>query len=230
MDFLDLTIELFKNADLFILHIAQAYGFWIYFILFAIFFSEPGIVICAFLPGDSLIFISGAAAAAGILNPWILVFAITLGAITGNTTNYYIGLWLGGKIYDGTIKWIDQKALQRTHVFYEKHGGKTIVLARFVPVVRSFAPLVAGAARMNPVRFEIYSGGGALLWVASIVGAGVLFGNIPFIKNNLSVILLVGILAALVPFSSAVLIQFWRNHFGQKGQKKAPASKAKDLK
>ena len=103
-------------------------------------------------------------------------------------------------------------ALKKTHDFYEKHGGKTIVLARFVPIVRSFAPLVAGAAKMNPLRFELYSGGGAIVWVGGIVLAGYLFGNIPFIKNNLSLILVVGILAALVPFSCALLIQLWRKY------------------
>ena len=192
MDFLTLTLELFRNADHFIMYIAQTYGWWVYLVLFMIFYSETGIVICAFLPGDSLLFIAGAAAAAGALNPWLLIVIISLGAILGNTTNFYIGNWLGNKIYDGSISWIDQDALKKTHDFYEKHGGKTIVLARFVPIVRSFAPLVAGAAKMNPLRFEL--------------------GNIPFIKNNLSLILVVGILAALVPFSCALLIQLWRKY------------------
>ena len=148
MDFLTLTLELFRNADHFIMYIAQTYGWWVYLVLFMIFYSETGIVICAFLPGDSLLFIAGAAAAAGALNPWLLIVIISLGAILGNTTNFYIGNWLGNKIYDGSISWIDQDALRKTHDFYEKHGGKTIVLARFVPIVRSFAPLVAGAAKM----------------------------------------------------------------------------------
>lgn len=212
MDFLTLTLELFRNADHFIMYIAQTYGWWVYLVLFMIFYSETGIVICAFLPGDSLLFIAGAAAAAGALNPWLLILIISLGAILGNTTNFYIGNWLGNKIYDGSISWIDQDALRKTHDFYEKHGGKTIVLARFVPIVRSFAPLVAGAAKMNPLRFELYSGGGAIVWVGGIVLAGYLFGNIPFIKNNLSLILVVGILAALVPFSCALLVQLWRKY------------------
>lgn len=210
MDILSLALELFRNADSFIFHIAEQYGALIYFVLFAIFFAETGIVICAFLPGDSLLFISGAAAATGIMDPFLLIGLITLGAIVGNTTNYYVGKWFGKKIYDGSIGWIDQNALAKTHDFYQKHGGKTIVLARFVPIVRSFAPLVAGAANMNALRFELYSGFGAFFWVASIVGAGYLFGNIPFIKNNLSLILIVGILAALGPFTLAVLIQYYR--------------------
>lgn len=210
MEFFSLVVELFKNADQFIFHIVQQYGWWIYVVFFSIFFAETGIVICAFLPGDSLLFVAGAAAATGILNQWLLVIIITLGAILGNTTNYYIGHWLGNKIYDGSISWIDQDALRKTHTFYERHGGKTIVLARFVPIVRSFAPLVAGAARMSALRFEIYSGFGALFWVGSIVGAGYLFGNIPFIKNNLSLILITGILAALGPFTIALIIQWFR--------------------
>ena len=128
MDFLTLTLELFRNADHFIMYIAQTYGWWVYLVLFMIFYSETGIVICAFLPGDSLLFIAGAAAAAGALNPWLLIVIISLGAILGNTTNFYIGNWLGNKIYDGSISWIDQDALKKTHDFYEKHGGKTIVL------------------------------------------------------------------------------------------------------
>lgn len=210
MDILSLALELFRNADSFIFHIAEQYGALIYFVLFAIFFAETGIVICAFLPGDSLLFISGAAAATGIMDPFLLIGLITLGAIVGNTTNYYVGKWLGKKIYDSSIGWIDQNALAKTHDFYQKHGGKTIVLARFIPIVRSFAPLVAGAANMNAMRFELYSGFGAFFWVASIVGAGYLFGNIPFIKNNLSLILIVGILAALGPFTLAVLVQYYR--------------------
>lgn len=160
MEFLDLTLELFRNADQFIIHIASQYGIWIYIVLFSIFFAETGIVICAFLPGDSLLFVAGAAAATGVMHPVILIAVITLGAIIGNTTNYYIGKWLGNKIYDGSFSWIDQDALNKTHAFYAKHGGKTIILARFVPIVRSFAPLVAGAARMDALRFELYSGFG----------------------------------------------------------------------
>lgn len=216
MDFFQLALELFRNADHFIMYIATTYGWWVYFVLFLIFFSETGIVICAFLPGDSLLFICGAAAAAGALNPITLIIVITVGAIVGNTTNYYIGNWLGNKIYDGSLSWIDQSALQRTHDFYEKHGGKTIVLARFIPIVRSFAPLVAGAAKMNALRFELYSGGGALVWVGSIVGAGYLFGNIPFIKNNLSLILIVGILAALGPFTIAIITQLIRKQINKR--------------
>ena len=212
MDFFTAFLEMFRNSDQFIAHMSAEYGIYVYLFLFTVYFLETGIVICALLPGDSLIFVSGAASAAGILDPFGAFFAIALGACFGNTVAYAIGYYLGNKIYDGSISWIDQDALKKTHDFYEKHGGKTIVLARFVPIVRSFAPLVAGAAKMNPLRFELYSGGGAIVWVGGIVLAGYLFGNIPFIKNNLSLILVVGILAALVPFSCALLIQLWRKY------------------
>ena len=212
MDLFTAFLEMFRNSDQFIAHMSAEYGIYVYLFLFTVYFLETGIVICALLPGDSLIFVSGAASAAGILDPFGAFFAIALGACFGNTVAYAIGYYLGNKIYDGSISWIDQDALKKTHDFYEKHGGKTIVLARFVPIVRSFAPLVAGAAKMNPLRFELYSGGGAIVWVGGIVLAGYLFGNIPFIKNNLSLILVVGILAALVPFSCALLIQLWRKY------------------
>ena len=216
MEFLNLTLDLFRNADHFLMTLAVQYGWWVYLVLFAIFFSETGLVVAAFLPGDSLLFIAGAAAATGVLDAWTLFILISLGAILGNTVNYFIGAWLGKKIYDGSISWIDQKALIRTHEFYEKHGGKTIVLARFIPIVRSFAPLVAGAARMDMRRFQLYSATGAVFWVGSIVGAGYLFGNIPLIKSNLSLILILGILAALGPFSVAMIVQLWKKKFGKK--------------
>ena len=212
MDFLTLTLELFRNADHFIMYIAQTYGWWVYLVLFMIFYSETGIVICAFLPGDSLLFIAGAAAAAGALNPWLLIVIISLGAILGNTTNFYIGNWLGNKIYDGSIKWIDQQQMAKTQAFFAKHGKLTIVLARFVPIIRSFAPLVAGAAKMNRLNFEVSGTVGAVLWAGIILSAGHLFGNIPLIKDNLSLILVGGIVLGLAPFVIGYIVKKWRQH------------------
>ena len=142
--------------------------------------------------------VAGTVAASGTASPWIIMLAVALGAIFGNSVGYATGKWLGNKIYDGSVSWINPKKLSTAHDFYVKHGGKTILLARFVPIVRAFAPLIAGAARMNGLRFELFSGAGAVLWAVSIVGAGYLFGNIPFIKNNLSLILLLGIFAAIL--------------------------------
>jgi membrane-associated protein len=184
-------MDLFTAMDKFLLDVATKHGVWVYITLFAIFFSETGLVFMTFLPGDSLLFVSGAVAATGAMNIWVLMFTIIAGAILGNTLNYYIGAWLGRKVYDGTIRWIDQDALKKTHGFYERHGGKTIVIARFVPIVRSFAPLVAGA----------------FLWVLSLVGGGYLFGQIPLIRDNLGVILIFGIGIVLGPL---FLLGLWR--------------------
>lgn len=140
-------LEMFRNSDQFIAHMSAEYGIYVYLFLFTVYFLETGIVICALLPGDSLIFVSGAASAAGILNPLGAFLAIALGACFGNTVAYGIGYFLGSKIYDGSIKWIDQQQMAKTQAFFAKHGKLTIVLARFVPIIRSFAPLVAGAAK-----------------------------------------------------------------------------------
>lgn len=210
MDFLQMVMDLFTHADRFLINIATNYGVLIYLTLFAIFFSETGLVVMAFLPGDSLLFVAGAVAATGAMDVGVLMAVVILGAALGNTLNYYIGRWLGRKIYDGSIRWIDQAALKKTHDFYDRHGGKTIVIARFIPIVRSFAPLVAGAAGMPLNRFQFYSISGAVLWIVSLVGGGYLFGNIPFIKDNLSLILVVGILAALGPLTLAALFRWWK--------------------
>lgn len=196
MDFLSLVTELFTNADHFLVTLATEYGWLVYAAMFLIFFLETGIVVMAFLPGDSLLFVAGTVAAAGTMSPWGLMLAVILGACLGNTLGFHTGRWLGNRIYDGSIRWIDAKKLQKTQVFYEKHGGKTIILARFVPIVRAFAPLVAGAAKMSMGRFELYSGLGAVIWAVGLIGLGYLFGNIPIVKNNLSMILLLGVISA----------------------------------
>lgn len=197
MDILGLIVELFTNADQFLVSLATNYGMWIYAAMFLIFFLETGFVVMSFLPGDSLLFVAGTVAASGTASPWYIMLAVILGAVVGNSVGYEQGRWLGNRIYSGNISWINEKKLRTAHDFYLKHGGKTILLARFVPIVRAFAPLIAGAARMNGLRFELFSGVGAVIWAVSIVGAGYLFGNIPFIKNNLSLILILGIVAAV---------------------------------
>ncbi len=198
MDILGLIVELFTNADNFLVHLATHYGTLIYLAMFIIFFLETGCVVMSFLPGDSLLFVAGTVAAAGTASPWMIMLAVVLGAVFGNSVGYATGKWLGAKIYDGGIRWIDADKLRHAHEFYVSHGGKTILLARFVPIVRAFAPLVAGAARMDGLRFELFSGTGAILWAVSIVGAGYLFGNIPFIQHNLSKILLLGVVSAVM--------------------------------
>jgi len=209
MDFFTAFLEMFRNSDQFIAHMSAEYGIYVYLFLFTVYFLETGIVICALLPGDSLIFVSGAASAAGILDPFGAFFAIALGACFGNTVAYAIGYYLGNKI---SIKWIDQQQMAKTQAFFVKHGKLTIVLARFVPIIRSFAPLVAGAAKMNRLNFEASGTVGAVLWAGIILSAGHLFGNIPFIKDNLSLILVGGIVLGLAPFVIGYIVKKWRQH------------------
>ena len=204
-------VDLFTAMDKFLLAIVARNAFMVYVVLAAIFFSETGLVFMAFLPGDSLLFVAGAVAAqqAG-LNVVVLMVVNTLAAILGNTVNYYIGAWLGHKVYDGTISWIDKSALDKTHNFYERWGGVTLILARFTPVVRSFAPLVAGASQMEIHKFQFYNAIGAALWVVSLVGAGYLFGNVPIVRENLGVILIVGIAAVVGPLVLAAVMRLVR--------------------
>ncbi len=209
-------LDLFNAMDRFLVAIVEHNVLLVYVMLFAIYFSETGLVFMAFLPGDSLLFVAGAVSAlpqlqAKGLNVYLLMSVITAGAVLGNTVNYYIGAWLGKKVYDGTIRWIDQTALKKTHDFYERHGGKTVMIARFVPVVRSFAPLVAGASGMDMRKFQLYSVLGAAVWVVSLVYGGYLFGNIPIIKDNLGTILIVGIAAAAGPMLLAALVKLVRD-------------------
>jgi len=203
--------DLFSAMDKFLLAIVQKNVLMVYVVLAAIFFSETGLVFMAFLPGDSLLFVAGAVAAQHSgLNVVVLMVVVTVAAILGNTANYYIGSWLGHKVYDGSIKWIDKTALDKTHEFYEKWGGLTLVVARFTPVVRSFAPLVAGAGSMEIHKFQFYNVIGAAAWVVSLVGGGYLFGNVPFIKENLGIILIVGIAAVVVPLVAGAAWRVWR--------------------
>jgi membrane-associated protein len=209
-------LDLFNAMDRFLVTIVERNVLLVYVTLFLIFFSETGLVFMAFLPGDSLLFVAGAVSAlpqaqAKGLDVYLLMAIITIGAVLGNTVNYYIGAWLGKKVYDGTIRWIDQTALRRTHDFYERHGGKTVMIARFVPVVRSFAPLVAGASGMDIRKFQLYNVLGATIWVVSLVYGGFLFGNVPIIKDNLGIILIVGIAGVVGPLVLAATVRLLRN-------------------
>jgi len=208
-------LDLFQAADRFLVAIVEQNVVLVYITLFLIFFSETGLVVMAFLPGDSLLFVAGAVSAlptaqAKGLNVHLLAGLIIVGAVLGNTLNYYIGAWLGKKVYDGTIGWIDQAALKKTHDFYERYGGATVMIARFVPLVRSFAPLVAGASAMDFRKFQFYNVLGAVIWVVSLVYGGYLFGNVPIIRDNLGMVLIVGILVVLVPLAIGLLLRLVR--------------------
>jgi membrane-associated protein len=176
----------------------------VYAILFAVIFAETGLVVTPFLPGDSLLFVAGALAALGGLDVHILAASLTAAAILGNTTNYAIGRWLGRRYFDaGASRWLRREYLDRTHAFYERHGGVAVVISRFVPIIRTYVPFVAGLARMGPGRFTAYNVGGAVLWVASLAYAGYFFGNLPWVRANLSLLIVAIIIASLVPLALA---------------------------
>jgi membrane-associated protein len=197
MQYLDMIVHVDKYLGTFI---AQ-YGAAIYAVLFAIVFCETGLVVVPFLPGDTLLFLAGAFCASGAINAWLLVVLLVVAAVTGNTVNYWVGSAIGHKVFTHDYRWLDKAALQKTHAFYENHGGKTIVLARFVPIVRTFAPFVAGVSEMTFTKFQSFNIVGALLWVAGLVAAGYFFGNIPVIRDHLSTIVLIGVGAAVGPIA-----------------------------
>ena len=198
--------------------IAQ-YGTMVYWVLFAIIFCETGLVVLPFLPGDSLLFIAGAFCASGHMNIWVLMALLIFAAIAGNTVNYWIGEAIGHKVFTHDYKWLDKKALLRTHLFFEKHGGKTIILCRFVPVVRTFAPFVAGVSEMTFARFQLFNVTGAVLWVAGLASCGYFFGNIPVIRDHLNAIVLIGVGAAIIPVLLGGLWKFGRKLLGQPDQR-----------
>lgn len=209
MDFnpLDLILHLDVYLDL----LVNNYGPWIYAILFLVIFCETGLVVMPFLPGDSLLFIAGAVAAGGGMDPVLLGGLLMLAAIMGDSTNYVIGRTAGEKLFSNpNSKIFRRDYLQKTHDFYDKHGGKTVTLARFLPIIRTFAPFVAGVARMPYPRFFGFSVLGTILWVGGLVTLGYFFGNVPFIKKNLSLLVVAIILLSLVPMILGVV----RSRFG----------------
>ena len=186
------------------------YGAWVYLLLFAIVFAETGLVVFPFLPGDTLLFIAGAFCANGLMSTPLLVLLLIIAAVTGNTLNYLIGRALGQRVFTHDYRWIDRQALEKTHAFFEQHGGKTIILARWLPVIRTFAPFVAGVSDMGLTRFQLFNGVGALLWVIGLVMAGYFFGNIPIIRDHLNIIVLIGVAAAAGPVALAAIVRWLR--------------------
>ena len=195
MQFFDMILHVDKTLEV----IIQQYGTLVYAVLFAIIFCETGLVVLFFFPGDTLLFIAGALCAVGEMNLLLLNFLLITAAITGNTLNYWIGEAIGQKVFTHDYRWLNKDALRRTHEFFEKHGGKTIVLARFVPVVRTFAPFVAGVSDMTHARFQLYNITGAVLWVLLLTTAGYFFGYIPLVRDHLTEIVMVGVGVAVVP-------------------------------
>jgi membrane-associated protein len=199
VDFLKDVIDFFLHLDRHLGEIFAKYGTWTYLILFLILFCETGLVITPFLPGDSLLFAVGALAALGSLDVKVLLVLLSVAAILGDTVNYWIGKWVGPRAFTGEIRFLKKEHLARTHAFFEKHGGKTIILARFVPIVRTFAPFVAGVGAMSYPRFILYNVVGGLVWVNLFVIAGYLFGNLPAVKDNFSLVILGIIFLSVLP-------------------------------
>ncbi|HEX4798533.1 MAG TPA: DedA family protein [Burkholderiales bacterium] len=194
--------DLLVHLDRHLGALLQQHGAWVYLLLFGIIFCETGLVVTPFLPGDSLLFVAGALAAAGGIDVHLLALLLVAAAVLGNTVNYSIGYRLGPKVFQWEqSRFFNRKALERAHAFYERHGGKTIVITRFVPILRTFAPFVAGIARMTYMRFTAYNLAGALAWVLSLLYAGYWFGNVPFVRQNLTWVILSIIAMSLMPLA-----------------------------
>lgn len=208
MDLIHWFVDFILHLDRHLSEMVVQYHFWIYLILFLIVFCETGLVVTPFLPGDSLLFAAGALAAidaSGTLSAvwlWLLLMAA---AILGNEVNFRIGRAIGPRAFSGSIPWLKQDYLLRTQAFYEKHGGKTIVLSRFIPIIRTFAPFVAGVGTMLRRRFAAYNFVGGFAWVSSFIWGGYLFGNVPVIKNNFGIVTIVIIVLSLLPVAWGLL-------------------------
>lgn len=205
MEFLQQAVDLFVHLDDHLKQFVSDYGAWTYGLLFAIIFLETGVVFTPFLPGDSLIFATGALAADGALNAWTLLVLMIAAAILGDAANYWIGKYFGSWLLSRKSRWFNEKHLARTHEFFERYGGKTIIIARFVPIVRTFAPFVAGMGAMTFAKFLAYNVVGGILWVVICLGAGYLFGAHPFVKKHFELVIVVIILISLLPAAFELL-------------------------
>lgn len=205
--FIDIVLHLDKHLAVLI----EQYGVWIYVILFAIIFGETGFVVMPFLPGDSLLFVAGALAAVGGMDITILIGVLIAAAALGNMLNYQIGRFIGPKVFQWEdSRFFSKAALRKTEAFYEKHGGKAVVISRFLPLFRTFVPFVAGVGAMHYPRFALFNLGGAILWVGSLTLAGYFFGNLAWVRNNLSLVILGIVAVSLIPAA----IGWWHGRRG----------------
>jgi membrane-associated protein len=208
MELITSFIDIILHLDKHLTELVAQYHVWVYGILFLIIFCETGLVVTPFLPGDSLLFALGALAAVdqtGTLNPLWLWLLLMAAAILGNETNFRIGRAVGPRAFSGTIRWLKQDYMLKTQAFYDKHGGKTIVLSRFVPIIRTFAPFVAGVGMMQRRRFALYNVSGGFAWVTLFIWGGYLFGNVPVIKDNFGIVTIIIIALSLIPVAIGVL-------------------------
>lgn len=215
MELLTTFIQFILHLDQHLIVLVQNYGVWIYAILFAIIFCETGLVVTPFLPGDSLLFVAGGVAASSAasgdnsMNVHVLVLLLIAAAFLGNLTNFFIGRYLGPRIFSKPRDsiFLKQAYLDRTHAFFEKHGGKTIVLSRFVPIIRTYAPFVAGIGNMSRSQFALFNIIGAVAWCGSLIYAGYFFGNLPWVKKNLSLVIIGIIILSILP----AVIEYFRS-------------------
>ncbi len=210
MEFFQFIIDFILHIDVHLAQMVAEYGVWVYAILFVVIFCETGLVVTPFLPGDSLLFVAGALASIGSnhINIHLMVLLLILAAVLGDAVNYMIGKFFGEKLFSKPdSKIFKQSYLEKTHTFYEKHGGKTIILARFVPIVRTFAPFVAGMGKMSYKQFASYNIIGGIFWVSIFMYAGYFFGEMPFVKKNLTFLIFAIIFTSVIPPA----IEFWRN-------------------
>jgi len=213
MELIGKLIDLFLHLDKHLNDIIGQYGSWSYLILFLIIFCETGLVVTPFLPGDSLLFAAGAFAALGSLHVFWLFGLLWMAAILGDTVNYWLGYWVGPRIFHReNVRFLNKKHLERTHVFYERYGGKTIIIARFIPILRTFAPFVAGIGRMRYLKFIAYSLAGGAAWVGICVFAGYFFGNLEIVKKNFSLVIIAIVLISTLP----MLVEYIRHRVQRK--------------
>jgi len=206
MDFILQIVNFILHVDVYLNDIIVRYGAWTLGLLFIVIFMETGVVVTPFLPGDSLIFAAATFAARGALDPWAIFILLSIAAVVGDSANYWIGQRVGAKAYTGEVKWIKKEYMERTHAFFEKHGGKAIFLARFVPIIRTFAPFVAGVSQMPYGFFIRWNVIGGITWVAIFTALGYFFGNIPFVQKNFELVIVAIILISLVP----IAVEGWK--------------------
>jgi membrane-associated protein len=219
LELLTTFIDIVLHLDQHLIWLVQNYGEWIYLILFLIIFCETGLVITPFLPGDSLLFVAGAIAATGAMDAQWLAALLMLAAFCGDNTNYWIGRFFGPRIFTrADSRLLNRSHLEKTNAFYAKHGGKTVIFARFLPIVRTFAPFVAGIGKMLYPYFVTYSAIGSIFWISFFVFGGFFFGNVPVVKNNLSFFIFGIIIISVLPGA----IQFLRNAFENRAASRAP--------